>query len=169
MSQLCKNCEKPDTEGYILYGFMSMDFWKRHNYSHRNGTTIHTEMYLWLPGFRSGRRSLMANTPREHFRTMGHFLHFYCGSFYSTVYICQNSTNCNALKCWLLLYTNYTSILFLKGKGTFKYLNIGYCIHLDHELKNIKIVFWNSSQTWTTSRISHDSFVLLWQNTQTWS
>ena len=133
------------------------------------GTTIHTEMYLWLPGYRSGRRSLLANTPREHFRTMGHFLHFYCGSFYSTVYICQNSTNCNALKCWLLLYTNYTSTLFLKGKGTFKYLNIGYCIHLDHELKNIKIVFWNSSQTWTTSRISHDSFVLLWQNTQTWS
>ena len=133
------------------------------------GTTIHTEMYLWLPGHRSGKRSLMANTPREHFWTMGHFLHFYCGSFYSTVYICQNSTNCNALKCWLLLYSNYTSILFLKGKGTFKYLNIGYCIHLDHELKNIKIIFWNSFQTWPTSRIPHDSFVLLWQNTQTWS
>ena len=92
---------------------------------------------------------------------MGHFLHFYCGSIYTTVYICQNSRNCNALKCWLLLYTNYTSILFLKGKGTFKYLNIGYCIHLDHELKNIKIVFWNSSQTWPTSRIPHDSSILL--------
>ena len=131
------------------------------------GTTIRTEMYLWLPGYRSGRRSLLANTPREHFWTMGHFLHFYCGSFYSTVYICQNSTNCNALKCWLLLYTNYTSTLFLKGRGTFQM--DGYCIHLDHELKNIKIIFWNSSQTWTTSRISHDSFVLLWQNTQTWS
>ena len=32
-----------------------------------NGTTISTEMYLWLPGYRSGGRSLMANTPREHF------------------------------------------------------------------------------------------------------
>ena len=31
------------------------------------GTTIPTEMYLWLPGYRSGRRSLNANTPREHF------------------------------------------------------------------------------------------------------
>ena len=92
---------------------------------------------------------------------MGHFLHFYCGSIYTTVYICQNSRNCNALKCWLLLYTNYTSILLLKGKGTFKYLNIGYCIHLDHELKNIKILFWNSSQTWPTSRIPHDSSILL--------
>ena len=40
MSQLCKNCEKPDTEGYILYGFMSMDFWKRHNYSHRNVSVV---------------------------------------------------------------------------------------------------------------------------------
>ena len=103
----------------------------------------------------------MANTPREHFRTIGIFLHFYCGSIYTTVYICKNSTNCNALKCWLLMYITYTSILFLKGKGIFKYLNIGYCIHLGHELKNIKILFWNSSQTWLTSRIPHDTFVLL--------
>ena len=29
-------------------------------------TTLRTEMYLWLPGYRS-RRSLNANTPREHF------------------------------------------------------------------------------------------------------
>ena len=127
-----------------------MDFWKRHNYSHRNVSVV-----------ASGGRSLMANTPREHFQMMGHFLHFYCGSIYTTAYVCQNSRNCNALKCWLLLYTNYTSTLFLKGKGTFKYLNIGYCIHLDHELKNIKILFWNSSQTWPTSRILHDSFILL--------
>ena len=69
-----------------------------------------TEMYLWLPVYRSGGRSLMANTPREHFQTMGHFLHFCCGSIYTTAYICQNSRNCNALKCWLLfvhkLYLN---------------------------------------------------------------
>ena len=32
-----------------------------------NGTTVCTEMYLWLPGYRSGGRSLMANSPREHF------------------------------------------------------------------------------------------------------
>ena len=32
-----------------------------------NGTTVGTEMCLWLPGYRSGGRSLMANAPREHF------------------------------------------------------------------------------------------------------
>ena len=32
-----------------------------------NGTTVGTEMYLWLPGYRSGGRSQTANTPREHF------------------------------------------------------------------------------------------------------
>ena len=32
VSQLCKNCEKPDTEDYILYDFMLVDFWKRHSY-----------------------------------------------------------------------------------------------------------------------------------------
>jgi len=30
---------------------------------------------------------------------------------------------------------------FFKGKGNFKYLNTGYFIHVDHELKNIKILF----------------------------
>ena len=30
---------------------------------------------------------------------------------------------------------------FFKGKGNFKYLNTGYCIHVDHELKNMKILF----------------------------
>ena len=69
---------------------------------------------------------------------MRHFLHFCCGTIYTTVYICQKSTNGNTLKCWLLLYINYTTILFFKGKGNFKYLNTGYCIH---ELKNIKILF----------------------------
>jgi len=59
------------------------------------GTTIRTEMYLWLPGYGSGRRSLNANTPKEHFWMMGRFLHFYCGSIYNTVYICENSTNYN--------------------------------------------------------------------------
>ena len=29
--------------------------------------------------------------------------------------------------------------VFFKGKGNLKYLNTGYCIHVDHELKNIKI------------------------------
>ena len=32
-----------------------------------HGTTVGTEMYLCLPGYRSGRRSLMANSSREHF------------------------------------------------------------------------------------------------------
>ena len=32
-----------------------------------NGTTVGTEMHPWLPGYRSGGRSLMANSPREHF------------------------------------------------------------------------------------------------------
>ena len=77
------------------------------------------------------------------FKPMGRFLHFYCGSIYMIVCICQNSTNGNALKCWLLLYINYISILltFVKGKGTFTYLNVGYHIHLDQELINIKILF----------------------------
>ena len=131
-----------------------------------SSTTVGTEMYPWLPGYRSGGRSLMANSPREHFWTMRHFLRFYCGTIYTTVYICQKSTNGNMLKCWLLLYINYTSILFLKEK---EILSIGYCIHLDHELKNIKIVFWNSSETWPTSRIPHDTFIPLWQDTETWS
>ena len=30
---------------------------------------------------------------------------------------------------------------FFKGKGNFKYLNTGYCIHLELELINIKILF----------------------------
>ena len=50
---------------------------------------------------------------------------------------------------------------FFKGKGNFKYLNTGYCFHVDHELKNIKIVFWISAQTWPTFSIPHDIFVLL--------
>ena len=81
-----------------------------------NGTTVGTEMYLWLPGYRSGGRSLMANAPREHFWTLSPFLRFYCGSIYTTVYICQTSTNGNTFKYWLLLYINYTTILFLKEK-----------------------------------------------------
>ena len=131
-----------------------------------NGTTVGTEMHPWLPGYRSGGRNLTANGPREHFWTLRRFPRFDCGSIYTTVYICQKSTNGNMLKCWLLLYINYTSILFLKEK---EILSIGYCIHLDHELKNIKIVFWNSSETWPTSRIPHDTFVPLWQGTETWS
>ena len=39
VSQLCK-WEKPDTEGYILYDFMSVDFWKRYNYSHKNVSVV---------------------------------------------------------------------------------------------------------------------------------
>ena len=31
------------------------------------GTAIHTEEYLWLQGYRSGGRNLMAKSPREHF------------------------------------------------------------------------------------------------------
>ena len=38
------------------------------------------------------------------------------------------------------LYVN-TSHFFKKGKGFFKYVNTGYCIHLDLELINIKILF----------------------------
>ena len=78
------------------------------------------------------------------FEPVEHFLYFYCGSIYTMVCICQNSTNGNALKHWLLSYINYISTLltfFFKGKGTFTYLNIGYHIHLDHELINIKILF----------------------------
>ena len=37
------------------------------------GTSIGTGIYLWLPVYRSGGRSLMANSPREHFRTRGTF------------------------------------------------------------------------------------------------
>ena len=81
-----------------------------------SSTTVGTEMYPWLPGYRSGGRSLMANSARENLWTIRHFLHFYCGTIYTTVYICQKSTNGNMLKCWLLLYINYTSILFLKEK-----------------------------------------------------
>ena len=40
------------------------------------GTTIGTEMYLWLPVYRSGGRSLNANNPREHFQTNGIFSTF---------------------------------------------------------------------------------------------
>ena len=45
-----------------------------------------------------------------------------------------------------IIYKLYLNT-FLKGKGNFKYLSIGYCIHVDHELQNIKIILWNSSQT----------------------
>ena len=38
------------------------------------------------------------------------------------------------------LYVN-TSHFFKKGKGSFKYVNTGYCIHLELELINIKILF----------------------------
>ena len=106
-SHLCK-WEKPDTEGYILHDSCQ--------WISGNGTTLCTEMYLWLPGYRSGGRSLMANSPREHFWKLRRFLPFYCGSIYTTVYICQKSTNGNTIKCWLLLYINYTTILFLKEK-----------------------------------------------------
>ena len=41
-----------------------------------NGTTVGTEMYPWLPGYRSGGRSLNANSPREHFQTNGTFSAF---------------------------------------------------------------------------------------------
>ena len=77
------------------------------------------------------------------FKPMGRFLRFPCRSIYTMVCICQKSTNGNALKHWLLLYINYISILhfFQKGKGSLKYLNTGYCIHLDLELINIKSLF----------------------------
>lgn len=38
------------------------------------------------------------------------------------------------------LYLN-TSHCSKKGKGSFKYVNTGYCIHLELELINIKILF----------------------------
>ena len=38
------------------------------------------------------------------------------------------------------LYLN-TSHFFKKGKGSFKYVNTGYCIHLDLEFINIKVLF----------------------------
>ena len=39
VSQLCK-WEKPDIESYILYDFMAMDFWKRHNCWYRNVSVV---------------------------------------------------------------------------------------------------------------------------------
>ena len=36
-----------------------------------------------------------------------------------------------------IVYELYLNTFF-KGKGNFKYLSIGYCIDLDHELKTIK-------------------------------
>ena len=50
---------------YVLYDFMSVGFWK--------STTIGREICLWLPGYRSGGRSLKGNSPREHFQTNGTF------------------------------------------------------------------------------------------------
>ena len=40
------------------------------------GTTIGREICLWLPGYRSGGRSLKGNSPREHFQTNGTFSTF---------------------------------------------------------------------------------------------
>ena len=44
-------------------------------------TTLRTEMYLWLPGYRSGGRSLKGNSPREHFQTNGTFSTFFVVAF----------------------------------------------------------------------------------------
>ena len=158
MSQLCKR-EKPDTESYILYDFMSVDFWKRHNYSQRyicgcQGIGVEERVWWQIP-----QGSIF-----EHLEFFYIFIVVAFIPLYTFVKTLQT-----ALKCWLLMYITCTSILFLKVKGIFKYLNIGYCIHLGHELKNIKMLFWNSSQTWLTSRIPHDTFVPLWQDTETWS